>query len=252
MPWQSRGSRAARVHKCVAVVDRSPGRTWGPWRPRWARWTPHAESHAGVPRLPLLPFQSIHPGTPRPSRESDLSLVAGPPIRTRGSSEAGLTLGSFLGGGQCSAVRAEERARLSLLTLGSRDALLAFGAQVSLWPGWSGEASEARTALGAWHARQHSVLLRHVDDRSWGSRRSRESWLPHSILPWVSFLSLSPLFSFWSLGSSCTLSAWEAGEARCSVCSNFSLAPWWPHSSRIPLDSGRARRSLQPVSTSGC
>lgn len=122
-------------------------------------------------------------------------------------------LGSFLGGGQCSAVRAEERARLSLLTLewssrsegqlgrmglaplvdspwhqldtqgqgamsgasagagkqaegmhrpsprpqappreqspsdprqplgaphlGSRDALLAFGAQVSLWPGWS-------------------------------------------------------------------------------------------------------------------
>lgn len=23
----------------VAVVDRSPGRAWGPWRPRWARWT---------------------------------------------------------------------------------------------------------------------------------------------------------------------------------------------------------------------
>lgn len=252
MPWQSRGSRAARVHKCVAVVDRSPRRAWGPRRPRWARWTPHSESHAGVPWLPLFPFQSIHPGTPRPSRESDLSLVPGPPVWTRGSSEAWLTLGSFLGGGQCSAIGAEERTRLSLLTLGSRDALLAFGAQVPLWPGWSREACEARAALGARHARQHSVLLRHVDNRPWGSGRSRESWLPHSILPWVSFLSPSPFFSFWSLGSSCTLSAREAGEPRCSICSNFSLAPWWPHGSRIPLDSGHSRRSLQPVGTSGC
>lgn len=30
------------------------------------------------------------------------------------------------------------------------------------------------------------VLLRHVDNRPWGSGGSRESWLPHSILPWVS------------------------------------------------------------------
>lgn len=29
------------------------------------------------------------------------------------------------------------------------------------------------------------VLLRHVDNRPWGSRGSREAWLPHSVLPWV-------------------------------------------------------------------
>lgn len=157
VPWQSWGSRAAGLHKRVAVIDRSPSGAWGPWGPGWARRTPQAESHAGISRLPLLPFQSVHPGATRPSGEANLSLVPGPPIWTRGSSEARLTLGSFLGRGQWSAVGAEDCAWLALLALGSREARLAFGAQVTLWPGRSGEACKPRAALGARHARHRSV-----------------------------------------------------------------------------------------------
>ena len=42
------------------------------------------------------------------------------------------------------------------------------------------------------------VLLRHVDDRPWGSGGSREAWLPHSILPWVALEESFP----WGLNCS--------------------------------------------------
>lgn len=252
MPWQSWRSRAARLQKRVRVVDRSPRKAWGPWGPRGARQTLHTKPDAGVSWLPFLPFQAVHPGATRPSGEANLSLVPRPSVWPRGSSEAGLTLGSFLGGGQHSAIGAKDCTRLTLLALGSWEALLAFGAQVSLRPGWSGKASEPGAALGSWHAGHCSVLLRHVDDRPWGSRGSREAWLPHSVLPWVAFLSLGPFFSFWPLGSSRALSAGEAGEPGTSICSDFSLSARWPSWSRIPLDSRQAGRSLWPVSTSRC
>lgn len=159
VPWQSWRSWAARLHKHVAVIHRSPRKAWGPRRPWGARQTPHSKSNAGESWLPLLSFQSIHSGATRPSGETDLSLVPGASVRARGSSEAGLSLGTLLGRGQHSTIGAEHCARLALLTLESRRALRACGAQVTLRPGWSGEAGEPRPALRSRHASQHSVLL---------------------------------------------------------------------------------------------
>lgn len=99
--------------------------------------------------------------------------------------------------------------------------------------------------------RHGSVLLWQVDDGAWSSGWSGGAWLPHPILPWVAFLSLGPLFSFWTLGSGHALSSREARESRGPVCTNLSLGPCWPSYSRIPLDSRQARGSLQPVSASG-
>lgn len=128
MPWLSQSPWLSRVHKSVAVKDRRPGGARGPWGPWGARRTLHPEAHAGGSRLPLLSFQSIDPGAPRPSGEADLPLVSWATIGARGSSEAGLPLGSFLGCSQCSAIRTKDLTRLTLLTLGSRGALLALRA----------------------------------------------------------------------------------------------------------------------------
>lgn len=226
VPWQSWRSGAARLHEGVAVIDRSPRRAWGSWRPRGTGWTPHTKADAGVSWLPFLPFQSVHPGATRPPGEADLPFVSWPPVRTRRSSEARLSLGSFLGGAQHAAAGAEDWARLALLALGARGAPLAFGAQITLWPSRSRKARVPRPALGARHACHRSVLLRHVDDRPGGPGGSGEARLPHSIPPWVAFLSLGPFFSFGSLGSGCALSAREAGEAGRSIRSNFSLGAW--------------------------
>lgn len=162
MPWQTRRSRGARLHKCVAVVDRGPGKAWRPWWPWWpweARWTPCTKSDAGVSWLPLLSFESIHPRTARSPGEANLSFVPRPSIRTRRSSEAGLPLGSLLGRGQHSAVGTEDHARLTLLTLGTRGARLATDARVSLWPSWSREACVPRLALDSTGHRHCSVLI---------------------------------------------------------------------------------------------
>lgn len=38
----------------IAVIDGHSWRTWGAWRPRGARQSPHAEPKAGISRLPFL------------------------------------------------------------------------------------------------------------------------------------------------------------------------------------------------------
>lgn len=162
MPWQTRSSHRARLHKCVAVVDRVPGKAWWPWwpwRPWEARWTPCTKSDAGVSWLPFLSFESIHPRTARPPGEANLSFVPRPSVGTRRSSEAGLPLGSFLGRGQHSAVGTEDHAGLTLLTLGSWGSWLATDARVSLRPSWSGEACVPRLALDPMGYGHCSVLL---------------------------------------------------------------------------------------------
>lgn len=255
MPWQTGRSRGARLHKCVAVVDRGPGKAWRPRRPRrpWeAGWALCTKSDAGVSWLPFLSFESIHPRTSRSPREADLSFVPRPSVRTRRSSEAGLPLGSFLGRGQHSAVGTEDHAGLTLLTLGSRGALLASEAHFSLRPSWSGEACVPRLALGSvGHGHRSVLLLRHVDHRPRESGGPGGPWLPHAVLAWVTFLSLGSFFSFWTLGSSHTLLAGEARKATGAIGTDFSLGPWWASYSRIPLGSRLAGRSLQPISTSG-
>lgn len=254
MPWQTGRSRAVRLHKRVAVIDWGPGKAWWPgWPrgPREARGALCTESDAGVSRLPFLSFESVHPRTSRPPREANLSLVPRPSVRTRRSSEAGLPLGSFLGGGQHSAVGAEDQAGLTLLPLGSRGALLASDARFSLRPRWSGEARVPRLALrSVGHGHCSVLLLRHVDDgprEAGGPGRPR---LPHAVLAWVTFLSLGSFFSFWSLGSSRALLAGKARKARGAVGTGFSLGPRRASYSRIPLGSRLARRSLRPISTS--
>lgn len=250
-PWQSWGPGAARLNKRVGVIDGRPGGAWGSWGPWGAGHSPHAKSEADVPRLPLLSFQSIHPGAARPPREADLALVPRTSVRARGSSEARLALGSFLGRGQGSAVGADDAARFPLLTLGSREALLAFGAQVAFRPSRSREACKAWAALRSRPAHHCSILLRHVDHRPRGPRGPGQAGLPHSVLPWVSFFSLAPLFSFGSRGPSNALSPRKAWEAGGSVSANFSLGSRCPSRSRVPLESWGSGWSLQPFDASG-
>lgn len=73
---------------------------------------------------------------------------------------------------------------------------------------WGGQAEHVPT-----HASPY-VLLRHVDNRPWGSGGSRESWLPHSILPWVSLeekASDPHLCFLW--GVNCSLAGtWEGSR----------------------------------------
>lgn len=242
----------ARLHKRVAVVDGHPRGAWGAWRPRGAGHSPHPKSEAGVSGFPFFSLQPIHPGATRPSRNADLTLVPRPPIRTRGSTEAWLSLGSFLGRAQGSAIRAEDTARLPLLTLGSWEALLASGTWVTLRSSRSREACEAGPALGPWCACHCSVLLRHVDHGPWGSWGPRQAWLSHSILSWITSFSRAPFVSFGSRGSRYALSAREAREPIGSIGSSFSLGPRWPAGSRIPLESWRAGRSLWPIGAAGC
>lgn len=174
------------------------------------------------------------------------------PIRTRGSSEAWLSLGSFLGVAQGSAIRAKDSARLSLLTLGPWKTLLAFGTQVTLRPSRSREACVPRLALRSWRGHNCSVFIRHIEHGPWRSWGAREAWQTHSIFSWAPLFSLAPFFSFWPRGPSCTGSSGKARHALDSFCSDFSLGSRWPCHSRIPLESWQPRRSLQPFGASGC